>query len=84
MNASCKPSIASEVHASHKRPYRLALLATFPVATGEAKIGPPARGRKLAFPSAYPLFLLEFKNQNPARGRSIPPASPARAGEGES
>ena len=46
MNASYKPSIASEVHARHKRPHRLALLATSPVATGEAKIGTPARGRK--------------------------------------
>ena len=38
MNASCNPSIATEVHARHKRPHRLALLATSPVATGEAKI----------------------------------------------
>ena len=36
MNANCKPSIATEVHASHERPHRLALLATSPVATGEA------------------------------------------------
>ena len=41
MNASRKPSIATEVHARHKRPHRLAVLATSPVATGEAKIGPP-------------------------------------------
>ena len=39
MNASCNPSIASEMNARHKRPHRLALLATSPVATGEAKIG---------------------------------------------
>ena len=44
MNASYKPSIASEVHARHKRPHRLALLATSPVATGEAKIGEPHKG----------------------------------------
>ena len=44
MNASYKPSIASEVHARHKRPHRLALLATSPVATGEAKIGNPRKG----------------------------------------
>ena len=44
MNASCKSSIASEVHARHKRPHRLALLATSPVATGEAKIGDPRKG----------------------------------------
>ena len=44
MDASCKSSIASEVHARHKRPHRLALLATSPVATGEAKIGEPRKG----------------------------------------
>ena len=44
MNASYKPSIASEVHARHKRPHRLALLATSPVATGEAKIGKTPQG----------------------------------------
>ena len=44
MNASYKPSIASEVHARHKRPHRLALLATSPVATGKAKIEEPRKG----------------------------------------
>ena len=44
MDASSKPSIATEVHASHKRPYRLALLATSPVATGEAKQEEPRKG----------------------------------------
>ena len=44
MNASCNPSIASEMNARHKRPHRLALLATSPVATGEAKIGEPRKG----------------------------------------
>ena len=44
MNASCNPSIATEVHARHKRPHRLALLATSPVATGEAKIEGPRKG----------------------------------------
>ena len=44
MNASCKSSIASEVHARHKRPHRLALLATSPVATGEARIEGPRKG----------------------------------------
>ena len=43
MNASYKPSIASEVHARHKRPHRLALLATSPVATGEAKQEEPRK-----------------------------------------
>ena len=36
MDASRKPSIATKVHASNERPHRLALLATSPVATGEA------------------------------------------------
>ena len=44
MNASCNPSIASEMNARHKRPHRLALLATSPVVTGEAKIGEPRKG----------------------------------------
>ena len=44
MNASCKPSIATEVYARHKRPHRLALLATSPVATGEAKQEEPPQG----------------------------------------
>ena len=44
LNASYKPSIASEVHARHKRPHRLALLATSPVATGEAKQEEPRKG----------------------------------------
>ncbi len=44
MNASRKPSIATEVHASHERPHRLALLATSPVATGEAKLEEPRKG----------------------------------------
>ena len=44
MDASRKPSIATKVHASHERPYRLALLATSPVATGEAKIGESPQG----------------------------------------
>ena len=46
MNASRKPSIATEVHARHERPHRLALLATSPVETGEAKQEEPPRGRK--------------------------------------
>ena len=44
MDASRKPSIATEVHASHERPHRLALLATSPVATGEAKLEEPRQG----------------------------------------
>ena len=44
MDASRKPSIATEVHASHERPHRLALLATSPVATGEAKQEEPRKG----------------------------------------
>ena len=82
MNASCNPSIASEMNARHKRPHRLALFATSPVATGEAKIGEPRKGTETT--SARTLLSCVrciFKNQNLARGRSIPPASPARAGE---
>ena len=40
----------------------------------------PARGRKQEIRRVGDRSLL-FKNQNPARGRSVPPASPARAGE---
>ena len=47
MNASCNPSIASEMNARHKRPHRLALLATSPVATGEAKIEEPRKGTEI-------------------------------------
>ena len=44
MDASRKLFIATEVHARHKRPHRLALLATSPVATGEAKQEEPRKG----------------------------------------
>ena len=81
MDASCKPSIATEVHARHKRPHRLAVLATSPVATGEAKIEGPRKGAETPQTLHVFLCLLKFKNQNLARGRSVPPASPARAGE---
>ena len=83
MDASCKPSIATEVHARHKRPHRLAVLATFPVATGEAKIGEPRKGTETILLRIVGVIVLAFKNQNPARGRSVPPASSARAGEGK-
>ena len=69
MNASCKPSIASEVHARHKRPHRLALLATSPVVTGESKIGEPRKGTETAPAISRSVMLILFKNQNPARGR---------------
>ena len=77
MNASCKSSIASEVHARHKRPHRLALLATSPVATGEARIEGPRKGTETqAIAASLRTPSSTFKNQNPARGRSVPPASP--------
>ena len=77
MNASCKSSIASEVHARHKRPHRLALLATSPVATGEAKIGEPRKGAETFCVIFFCARICRrFKNQNPARGRSVHPASP--------
>ena len=41
----------------------------------------PARGRKHTPRRRFHFRLGQFKNQNPARGRSVPPASPARAGE---
>ena len=44
MDASCKPSIATEVHARHKRPPSARMLATSPVATGEAKQEEPRKG----------------------------------------
>ena len=69
MNASCKPSIASEVHTRHKRPHRLALLATSPVVTGESKIGEPRKGTETAPAISRSVMLILFKNQNPARGR---------------
>ena len=72
MNASCNPSIASEMNARHKRPHRLALLATSPVVTGEAKIGEPRKGTETAFlPASFPPSYFSFKNQNPARGRKL-------------
>ena len=72
MDASCKPSIATEVHARHKRPHRLALLATSPVATGEAKIGPPqGDGNYFIMTFISCCSSAQFKNQNPARGRKL-------------
>ena len=54
MNASCNPSIASEMNARHKRPHRLALLATSPVATGEAKIEEPRKGTETGIAAYLP------------------------------
>ena len=51
MDASRKPSIATKVHASNERPHRLALLATSPVATGEANIGESPQGDETHAPS---------------------------------
>ena len=71
------------MNARHKRPHRLALLATSPVVTGEAKIEGPRKGTETILLRIVGVIVLAFKNQNPARGRSVPPASPARAGEGD-
>ena len=49
--------------------HRLTLLATSPVATGEAKIGEPRKGTETSAPSGRVSCRDEFKNQNPARGR---------------
>ena len=81
MDASRKPSIATEVHARHERPHRLALLATSPVATGEAKQEEPRKGTETFAEGMKDVVNRGFQNHIPARGRSVPPASPARAGE---
>ena len=80
MNASCKSSIASEVHARHKRPHRLALLATSPVATGEAKLEEPRKGTETPHALGDMFSAPPFKNQTPARGRSayLQPPLPER------
>ena len=58
-------------------PHRLALLATSPVATGEAKIEAPPQGDgNDSCRTPERILSFKFKNQNPARGRSVPPASP--------
>ena len=65
MDASCKPSIATEVHARHKRPHRLALLATSPVATGEAKQEEPRKGTE-----THLLALFQFNIRQNLRTRT--------------
>ena len=68
MDASRKPSIATEVHASHERPHRLALLATSPVATGEAKLEEPRKGTETN-PDERPLWhLLLISKKYPRKG----------------
>ena len=69
MDASCKPSIATEVHASHERPHRLALLATSPVATGEAKQEEPRKGTETVSINSLMSIAGRFQNHIPARGR---------------
>ena len=57
------------------------LLATSPVATGEAKIEGPRQGDGNPCLAAFSARLVaSFKNQNPARGRSVHPASPIEMG----
>ena len=47
------------MNARHKRPHRLAVLATSPVATGEAKIEEPRKGTETAIvPACSMLFHL--------------------------
>ena len=69
MDASCNPSIASEVHARHKRPHRLALLATSPVATGEAKQEEPRKGTETSPSVTDTSRNMSFQNRIPVRGR---------------
>ena len=71
MDASRKPSIATEVHASHERPHRLALLATSPVATGEAKQEEPRKGTETIKHICFSLRDTRFQNHIPARGRKL-------------
>ena len=82
MDASRKPSIATEVHASHKRPYRLALLATSPVATGEAKIEEPRKGTETKTAAMRAELLLDLRTRTPqgdgARTSSLPCQSGGR------
>ena len=70
MDASRKPSIATEVHASHERPHRLALLATSPVATGEAKQEEPRKGTETTpQDNRFWFSNVLFQNHIPVRGR---------------
>ena len=72
MDASRKPSIATEVHASYERPHRLALLATSPVATGEAKIGPPQGDGNFHSPVAGAYKVIYLRTRTPqGDGNSI-------------
>ena len=68
MNASRKPSIATEVHASHERPHRLAVLATSPVATGEAEIGEPRKGTETKRKQSPPLSSSLISKPYPRKG----------------
>ena len=47
------------------------MLATSPVATGEAKIGAPRKGTETILLRIVGVIVLAFKNQNPARGRKL-------------
>ena len=72
MDASRKPSIATEVHASHERPHRLALLATSPVATGEAIMplypkASPARAGERSTSANHTSLTLVFLGRFPIR-----------------
>ena len=50
-------------------PHRLALLATSPAATGEAKIEDPRKGAETLSTISTVMQSSSFKNQNLARGR---------------
>ena len=79
MDASRKPSIATEVHASHERPHRLALLATSPVATGEAKIEEPRKGTETISIPFFKSLAANFKTISPqGDGAYLQPPMPER------
>ena len=84
MNASCNPSIASEMNARHKRPHRLALLATSPVATGEAKIeGPPQGDGNCIRLRSMPVSSLIYEPE-PRKGTERTSSLPCQSGGRES
>ena len=82
MDASRKPSIATEVHASHKRPYRLALLATSPVATGEAKQEEPRKGTETLRGRCACLRRVFISKPYPRKGTERISSLPCQSGGG--
>ena len=82
MDASRKPSIASEVHASHERPHRLALLATSPVATGEAKQEEPRKGTETPINPRENQLSARISKPYPRKGTERTSSLPCQSGGG--